>query len=117
MKYWSSSVFAQRFGHLRDTPVVIGVFKRFGKRLVFLVAWYPSEFRVSRRTVVIGIHRRDFASFIGVLDVETFHAFEIAVNNNGDGMVADHAPGFIALQQPHGQQMVHAPDRNAREAN
>ena len=99
---------AQELGGLGDAPVVVGVFQRLGHGLVFLVEGDVAQLRVLRQAVVMRVRRRGLHRLVSALIIKALHALDHHVGQDGDGVVADHAPGFAAVERPDGQHVLRA---------
>ncbi len=90
---------AQLFGHLCDTPVIVGVFQRLGYRLVLQIGWQVTVLLIIPEPSD-GVHcaflHRGKSFFIIKL-----HPFECSIHDNGDGMVTDHTIRFATFESPH----------------
>ena len=88
--------------HPGHTPVVVGIFQGLGGRLAF-------EVDGDEAIVPIGTHATTVLTggvghgFEGLLGVKAADAREIGIGNHRNGMVADHAMGFVAGQLPNGK--------------
>lgn len=99
---------AKLVGHARDGPVVEGVFQRLGGRFAFFVDGHVAQLAVLRDAVVravVGAGDHGIERFVGIEAADAFHE---GVGNHRHGVVADHAPGFQAVERPDGQDAVGA---------
>ena len=70
---------------------------------VVVVYWDVAEFHVVTEIAVGGVGGAGGHGFEGCFGVIAADAFPVGVGDDGDGMVADHAPGFQALELPYGK--------------
>ena len=93
---------AGKLGEPRNAPVVVGVLQRLGNRLVVGIAghiaihsvFFPPEF-VERGAVYHCLQH--------LLLVVGMDALDVGVEDDRNGMVADHTPGLESGQLPDGQ--------------
>ena len=99
---------AQELGGLGDAPVVVSVFQGLGHGFHLFVERNVAQRRVFRQAVVVGVGCRGLHRLEGPLVVKTLDALHHHVGEDGDGVVADHAPGFAAVERPDGQHVLRA---------
>ena len=99
---------AQSFGSLCDTIVVIGIFQCFGNRLRLFVKRDVAIPHIVGQTVVMFVQGSRFHRLIRPFVVETFHSFDDHIRQDGDRMIADHAPSLVSVKRPDREHFLHA---------
>ncbi len=94
---------AEGGGGAGDRPVVEGVLHGFGGGFVVVVDGDVAEAHVVGEVAVGGVGGAGDHGAEGFFAVEAGDVFEEGVGDLGDGVVADHAPGFEALLLPDGE--------------
>ena len=87
--------FAQQFGCLGHAPVVVGVFKGLGDAFVLVVSQDQAVLSETLQSEIPG-QRRGHHRFESLLIVETLQAPDHGIGNHRNGVIADHAVGFVA---------------------
>ena len=99
---------AERTGRLGDAEVVVGVLEGLRHRLALLVERHPPQLGIISQTVVAGVGRRALHRLEGPLAVDARNLLDDHVGEHRHGVIADHAPGLVAVERPHGQHALRA---------
>ncbi len=89
--------------HHGDAPVVVGIFQCLRHRFPFHPGRDIAIFPVVFKPVVV-LHAALLHGLEGLFRIIIAEPLHIRICDNGHGMVADHAPGFVGCQLPYRQQ-------------
>ncbi|MNV25616.1 hypothetical protein D3C71_1167180 [compost metagenome] len=99
---------AHGLGHACDGPVVEGVLQGLAGGLAFFIDRHPAQFAVLRDAVIRAVVGGGHHGIQRLVRIETTDALEVGIGDHRHGVVADHAPGFLAVERPHRQHAVGA---------